>query len=1000
MAKTLLPTNTTKSGRAKQLALLLLIAVFSAALVVTNARQKTFAQEFQAVFPEQQAQVYTAFWYLRACSQIVNHVGWHGSTRSEADINNGDIFYQTQKGKTTNTRAGFLLSPLGVPTDRNGWVECATGEPVGAVLRGIGIDPVDFFISAGTHVAGPSGYDLVDMSESDRTNLMRAEFQRRFPGIDFNNDMSPAMQYFSLLATFYAKCDRGNADQGGGMDIPIVQSDGTIVNQRFFVNTAGDEHSVGYGMSNNNDNSDRSGGKQNCETIVNNMRSFAESAAQEVATLVAQGHTPPTSGITTRGTTPGDDDSCESKGGPMAWIMCPAILAIDGGINWVDSRINALLTIDQNYFDNDGMRSAWANIRNIAYIILVPIMLVMVISTALGYEFVSAYTIKRAVPRLVAATIFISLSYPICVLLINLFNAIGSGAVGLIMSPFEAEFGNMTLARMFNGNIITGLVTGVAAAAAILLVLIFFGSTILLLVVTAFFILLLRQIFIVVLLLLAPLAILSWIFPGNDRLWKLWWGSFSKLLMMYPIIMALIAAGRVFAFTIWQSNPAGLDGAILQPIMTLAAYMIPYAFIPFTFKLAGGTFATLAGIVNDREKGLFDRQRQRRAEKIKRAGQNRLFNPNSNLGRLNNLAGWSVSPGANAKVAIGNSRLARTRLGRRMGVSNVGKGILGDVLQGKIEDTDKLSGTLSKLGMNDMALRALSTGIKAKDRNGNEREVKAWDGTAQDLQRVVAEMQTLDGTNYQLGAKSISENASILTSAYRNEEYGRGSLKAAAGLALASQGFAKADDIVNLTNELNSEMPGFGNVFKTSAELMSGRGGGFGKPGYTGQVAIRGDEAGQIVRGGVAARATQFLRYTPSDIASGKAGQLKEQFIDSRAIETILSANTSAERPDEDIVVVEDYQTGEKLKVSDNKRRATLDNIIQAAYGYNTPAETAATLRNLLGDLETRDPRLSSEIEEARRRIMRESVDPREQAARAAGQAPPEPPQQGGASGG
>ncbi len=362
------------------------------------------------------------------------------------------------------------------------------------------------------------------------------------------------------------------------------------------------------------------------------------------------------------------ENSCESKSGPMGWIMCPVILAIDGGLDWVDSRINALLTIDQNYYDNPELKQAWASIRNIAYIILVPIMLVMVISTALGYDFVSAYTVKKALPRLVAATIFISLSYNICVFLIEFFNAVGSGAVGIATSPFETRFGELTLASLFEGNIFMGIITGLTGAIAFIIVLWLFGGTLLLAAITAFFILLLRQIFIVALLLVAPLAILAWIFPGNDKLWKAWWGSFSKLLMMYPIIMILIAVGRIFAFIIHNSDSAGLDGAVLVPIMKIMAYMLPYAFIPFTFKLAGGTFATLAGIANDKEKGLFDRARQNRARKWERGllggriGSRGILQTRANAARA-----------LNERASRGNalSRLAFRSAARRVGGYNI-----------------------------------------------------------------------------------------------------------------------------------------------------------------------------------------------------------------------------------------------------------------------------------------------------------------------------------------
>ncbi len=327
------------------------------------------------------------------------------------------------------------------------------------------------------------------------------------------------------------------------------------------------------------------------------------------------------------------DKSCESKGGVMGWLLCPVILITDSALNWVDTQIQALLEVDKTMYDNDGLKSAWVSIRNIAYIILVPIMLVMVVGTALGFDFVSAYTVKRVLPRLVAAVIFITLSFVVCTFLIELFNAIGQGTLGLLTSPFrfknasgvDITVSSLSLADLFGGSIFTSMIALPVVTIGVILAIWLFGTTLLLFAAIAFLVLLLRQIFIIALIMLAPLAILVWIFPGNDTLWKSWRSLFTKLLIMFPLIMAIIAVGRIFAVIIAQGGGGGLQGSILNPLMKLAAYMLPYALIPFTFKFAGGVFATVAGLANDRSKGLFDRQKQARANKVERMARGNIF---------------------------------------------------------------------------------------------------------------------------------------------------------------------------------------------------------------------------------------------------------------------------------------------------------------------------------------------------------------------------------------
>lgn len=334
-------------------------------------------------------------------------------------------------------------------------------------------------------------------------------------------------------------------------------------------------------------------------------------------------------GKTTQGGTDAKkDDSCESRSGVLGWIMCPVVKSLDAGMNWLDTQIQALLEVDKTAYDNPQLYSAWTKIRNIAYVILIPIMLVMVIATAMGSELFSAYTVKKSLPRMGAAIIFITLSYFICTFLIGLSNVVGEGTLGILTSPFSGA-GAVTLSSLFGPSgalgFILGLVQGVGAAIGVIIILWLFGGTIFLFIGLAFFVLLLRQVFVVALMLAAPLAILAWIFPGNDKLWKTWWSGFSKLLLMFPLIMALIAVGRDMASVVHTASAGGLQGTFIKPVATLALYALPYAFIPFTFKFAGGAFATLSGMANDKGKGLFDRQRKGRAAKLERTGQGNLF---------------------------------------------------------------------------------------------------------------------------------------------------------------------------------------------------------------------------------------------------------------------------------------------------------------------------------------------------------------------------------------
>lgn len=393
---------------------------------------------------------------------------------------------------------------------------------------------------------------------------------------------------------------------------------------------------------------------------------------------VAMTITLPKEGTLTSLSTEGDqdDNSCESLGG-LAWIICPVIKLLDNATNELDGAIQAQLRTPnpENLGNNDddqsenNLKEAWGRIRNIALAILLPIMMVMVIGTALGFSFVDAYTVKRAMPRFLIAILFISISWYITAFLVNITNIVGQGVYGIMTQPFGvqdkslADFLNPSDAALasWGGIIIAGLAAAAGVLSLGIIASVVFVAFVALLI--AFLILTVRQLVIFALLLLAPLAILAWIFPGNDKLWKTWWGTFSKLLLMYPLIMILLASGRIFASIIEMERGT----STVNQILIIFAFILPYFFIASTFKFAGGIFGALTGAIQDRSRGLFDRQRKYRQDEREKkvdelkAGNRLRGGTDSNLrGRLNKaLQTASLAP-------AGGLTLSRSKRSARM----------------------------------------------------------------------------------------------------------------------------------------------------------------------------------------------------------------------------------------------------------------------------------------------------------------------------------------------
>lgn len=332
----------------------------------------------------------------------------------------------------------------------------------------------------------------------------------------------------------------------------------------------------------------------------------------------------PAPGVGSNSGSAGDTDDidigCAVSINPLTWLICPMIEVMMDLVNTLDASITSKLEIGDKNFDTScatspkqdykgckgaGFYSAWASLRTIALVLLVIAGLVMVLSQALSFGPFDAYTVKKLLPRIFFAVIMISLSWPLMRWFVGFTDALGHAIRGIIIAPFADGGSTIT----FSGGAQT-VIAGVLIAGGALGVLFSLVLTAALAVLIAFAVLMFREILITLLAILAPIAIAMYILPNTQKFWKLWWESFSKALLMFPIIAAFIASGRVFA------KVAATDPSIPTQLFGFVAYFAPYFLLPLAFRLAGGAVASIGGIANDRSRGVFDRLKKGRAQKM------------------------------------------------------------------------------------------------------------------------------------------------------------------------------------------------------------------------------------------------------------------------------------------------------------------------------------------------------------------------------------------------
>jgi len=478
----------------------------------------------------------------------------------------------------------------------------------------------------------------IDSSHDDLWNKLVRKDYLDGKNLTDNTVLTRGMKYIVFYNEFLLKC---GDDNGGGLKPYPLDTKPTTDNNKLYkiywpandgehptaqqyIYVSGDAEKdwktriSGYG-------SIKKGDVMTCDDLAFQMNSHYRDYDAEFEADVASNKDP--ASLSTSGKDDPREGSCEERNGSLGWFGCPLLNTLDGIVDFLDKTVRSLLLVQIDKVQEDdgngnGLKNSWMIFRNIAYLVLIPIMLVMVIGTAVGIGPFDNYTVKKALPRMLASVIFIAISYNLTVFFVKMTNFLGAGVFNLI--NLAAPGGAATSLGSILGAGTEGTLQGagfatLAAGAAFstlgdrnpiwgLL-----GSFALVTIVgllIGFVVLVIRQVLLLVIIVLAPLAILSWIFPGNDKLWNIWKTTFIALLMMFPLIMILLAFGRFFAATSLE-----IFFAPVNTLVALVAYIAPFFFIPATFKYGLGAFGMIAGKLNDTSRGLFDRQRKYRQGK-------------------------------------------------------------------------------------------------------------------------------------------------------------------------------------------------------------------------------------------------------------------------------------------------------------------------------------------------------------------------------------------------
>jgi hypothetical protein len=425
------------------------------------------------------------------------------------------------------------------------------------------------------------------------------------------------------------------------------------------------------------------------------------------------------------GATGSDDQptlACETTLNPLTWLACPIIAAANEAIGQFDNAITNELNIDvETYFGDNPIGNSyytvWSAVRYIALALLVIIGLMMIVSQTFSVGIFDAYTIRKLAPRMAIAIVLISLSWPLLKLMVDLSNAMGVAVRTLMYTAFSGS-GGIDSAIGINSEVsgavaVGGIALGVGLG---VLGLLSFALTGLVSALIALAVLVFRKILVIFLVVMAPLAIISFILPNTQKLWKMWSDNFIKALLVFPIIAGFIAIGRVFAATAAQTG----DGLLTQ-VVVFVAYFGPYFALPAVIRLAGGFIATIGGVANDRGRGFFDRNRKYRqgktSQNLTKMKTGDRFQASNPLAKGFNRATFGVATGHKGNFGIGGSNgkfAAAADLQKRAAIAQAGQNPL-----------------MQQLGFDDEAVAALA--LSGGTRAGGERALRKLQ--AEELER-------------------------------------------------------------------------------------------------------------------------------------------------------------------------------------------------------------------------------------------------------------------------
>ena len=413
------------------------------------------------------------------------------------------------------------------------------------------------------------------------------------------------MYYFEKL--FGAKVDCSVSDDvasGNGYDGPIkwFESGKTEVTKKCYVKSHGNHDKV--------NSIDNFGMFQHGDLGYDGLLKYFKDL--NITKLTDAAGTNPTDPNDDPNNDPDDDDendeneACYAGAGAMGWLLCPAIMSLEGLMDQVYSFVEEhFLKIRSDsifngagsgQFRTNGVHEAWSKLQAIANIVFIIFFIIVLFSQITGVG-ISNYGIKKMLPKLIVTAVLINLSYIICAVLVDLSNVLGVGLRGLLESGLGiqaaqgAGAGATVSGFLVAGSItLTTIIIAVCINPGLVVTLLLFLGSAAIAVLFLWLILVVREVVVILGIVLSPVAFACSALPNTESLFKKWMKIMQAMLLLYPLCSLVVGggqfAGRILA-SVGQSNT---ELGWTFNLAAMVAQVVPFFFIPSLLK------GTLAGL--------------------------------------------------------------------------------------------------------------------------------------------------------------------------------------------------------------------------------------------------------------------------------------------------------------------------------------------------------------------------------------------------------------------